>query len=484
MRAFPEGIRSIMAIDDNLFEKFIDFEKEYSVFNLKYGEIYYWHLIRSWLYRSLLKDDSKYDDLSKKRGNALQVLRKLIVSMINCMINVKQFPLKKNHCDIMFSSSWNFRLVNGEKTDIFFDFLKIDKKYSFKSFEYNDSLHISNQRNISSSFIDLKMMFGYFKFIFQNKFKSQDYPPEIDSIIESLSFSLGTEVSSAKIKSRVLYSICVYNIYYQNILKYLSEITPKAVVMTNAYGLRHFATIRGAKELGIKTVELQHGLIGGYHIDYNFADQIESGRYCPDYLLTFGEYWNETCRSPQSLKKIAIGYRYIEFIEKSSKDVVRDASTVVFYSTRSNDFADFTCGFADLVKEQNYKIVFKYHPMECGKADYPQLRGRDIIVIDQPTEVHNFLTKYEHHVSVGSTVLFEGAMRGVSIYVWDLTGKEHTDILTDSGYGSVVKNEHELFEQIRRAKDNKNIQLRKQLLSSNANENFNKVLEQILNKKG
>ena len=472
-----------MENDDNLFEKFIAFEKEYSVFDLKYGDIYYWHLIRSWLYRSLSKEDLKYDDLSKKRGTPLQIIEKLMVSMINCLINLKQFPLKKNRCDILFSSPWNFRLVDGKNTDIFFDFLKINTQYSFKSFEYNDSMHISRSRSISSCFIDLRMMFGYFKFILKKKLKNRDCLPELGGIVDSLNLSLGTAVNAEQIKNRVLYSTCVYNIYYQNMRKYLSKIKPKAVVMTNAYGLRHFATIRAAKELEIKAVELQHGLIGRYHIDYNFADQIESGRYCPDYLLTFGEYWNETCRSPHSLQKIAIGYRYIEYIEELSKNSVREANAVVFYSTRNNDFADLACRFADLVKGLNYKTVFKYHPMECGKVDYPQLRDKDIVVIDQPTEVHNCLTIYEHHISVGSTVLFEGAMRDVSIYIWDIPGKEHTNILTDSGYGTVVKNEHELLEQIEKAQEHKNTQLRSHLLTSNANDNFNKALELILKKR-
>jgi len=473
-----------MADNDKLFDKFINFEKEYSVFDLKYGEIYYWHLIRSWLYRSLLKGERDYDDLDRKRGNALQVCRKIAVSMVNCVMYLKQFPLKKNHCDILFSSPWNFRQVNGKYQDIFVEYLDIDKKYFTKGFEYNDSKHISLRRDISSCFIDLKMMLDYLNFVIKKKLNKKDDLKEIEGVIKALNNVLDVDINAAQIKNRIRYSTCVFNSYYQKIKKYLAKIQPKAVILTNAYGLRQFATIRSSRELGIKTIELQHGLIGRYHIDYNFADPVGSAKYCTDYLFTFGEYWNDTCRSPLSLKKIEIGYRYIEYIEKSYKNINRDKKAVVFYSMKRNEFADLSCRFADLVKDLNYKVIFKYHPVECGKADYPQLRRKDITVIDQPTEVHDFLTRYEHHVSVGSTVLFEGAMRGASIYVWDISGKELTNDLIDNGYGRLVKDEHDLFELITKSIEDKNSQIRKQLLTPNANVNFNKALETILNEEG
>ncbi len=479
-----EGISSVMVDTVKIFNQFEKFEKDYHVFDLKYGETFYWHLIRSWLYRSILKDDREYDDLSKKKGNALQVCRKIAISAISSLINIKQFPLKKNHCDIMFSSSWNFRLVNGKNTDIFVDYLELDKKYKVKTFEYNDSKHISFRRDISSCFIDLKMMFNYLEFSVKKRIIKRDCLPELDNIIGSMNSVLGVNTNVAQVKNRVRYSVCVYSSYYRSIKKYLAAIHPKAVIMTNAYGLRHFATIRAAKELRIKTIELQHGQIGRYHIDYNFADPIGSGRYCPDYLFTFGEYWSDTCSSPSSLKKIAVGYRYIEFIKESQKGILRDPKAVVFYSMKRNDFADFALRFAELDKGQNYKIIFKYHPVECGKADYSQLRGKDIIVIDQPTEVHDFLTRYEHHVSVGSTVLYEGAMRDVSIYVWNISGKESADDLIQSGCARLVKNEHDLLEQIAKPSEYKDIKIKEKLLTSNANDNINNALRKILNEEG
>lgn len=473
-----------MAEIDELLDRFLKFEKEHSVFDLQYGEIYYWHLIRSWLFRSLLKGDYDYDDLDRKRGNAQQVLRKTAISMISCFINLKQFPLRKNQCDILFSSPWNLRLVNGKSADIFVGYLELDKKYITRTFEYNDSIHISSKRDISSCFIDLKMMLDYLKFIIKKRMKKDNSLQQIEIIINSLNKKLGVDINAAQIKNRIRYSACVYQSYYRNIQKYLVKIEPKSVIMTNAYGLRQFATIRASKELGIKTIELQHGLIGQYHVDYNFAEPIGSERYCPDYLFTFGEYWSDTCRSPLGLKKIAVGNRYIEHIEELNKDIIRDHNAVVFYSMKRNDFADFACKFADLVKDLDYKVIFKYHPVECGKADYAQLKDKKITIIDQPTEVHDFLTRYEHHVSVGSTVLFEGAMRGASIYVWDVSGKEFTNDLTNNGYGQLVKNEHDLFEQIVQSADNKNTNAIKRLLTPNANENINKALEIILNGEG
>lgn len=59
---------------------------------------------------------------------------------------------------------------------------------------------------------------------------------------------------------------------------------PKAVFITD-YGSN--SVIYAAKKLGIRTIELQHGVIGKVHPYYHPAIRLEE-KFCPDYFLVFG----------------------------------------------------------------------------------------------------------------------------------------------------------------------------------------------------
>ena len=466
------------------FEKFIRFEEENCLFKSKHRDTYYWHLIRTWVYYSILKDTSCYDDLKNKQGTAPNIARKIATVASNSLINLKQFPYRKNRCDVLFSNMYDYRKVNGEDKDIFIDFFDIDRSITTKKFEYNDQFHISNKADINSCYSDFRMILNYSFYKLRKMALSSHEQISFNNLVEKINKEFEVNLSKDVVINRILYSMTIWKSYYYSMRDCLEKINPKIVVMVNAYGLRHFATTKAAKDLGIATVELQHGVIAPLHIDYNFSDIENSHHYFPDYIFTFGQYWNGACRTPAQCKKIGVGYAYIDYIEGQLEEgMSRDLDTIVFYSTQEVKFAEFVGRFADLISVKGYTIIFKYHPIECGKISYPSLNKQNIQVIDEPEEVHKYLSNYEHHVSVGSTVLFEAAIRGASIYVLNEAGKEYMEELLDSGYGSLIENENDLFQRISEFHETKNKKVVKLLLEKNANRNINEELLKILAKK-
>lgn len=464
----------------SIIEKFMKFEEENGLFERTYKGIYYWHLIRTWVYYSILNGTSDYDNLGDKQGGVFHVLRKMVTIVANCIINLKQFPYKKNRCDILFSNTYDYRKVNDKYKDIFIDFLTIDNTMITRKFEYNDQLHISKRADISSCYSDLKMILHYSFYKLKKVTLTNNEQIFLRALVKRINQEFGVKLSEDVFISRMLYSITIWESYYSSMKNCLRKLNPRIVVIVGAYGLRHFATVKAAKDLGIITAELQHGSIAPWHIDYNFTDLKNSIRYFPDYIFTFGEYWNGAFKNPVQSQKVAVGYAYMDYIYGQQEEMTRELDTIVFYSSKEIKFAEFVGRFADLIRNTKYKIIFKYHPTECGKVNYTCLHKQNIQVIDKVEEVHMYLSKYEHHVSIGSTVLFEAAMRGASIYVLDEPGKEFVEDLLNSGYGWIISDENELFQRVSNFDEAKNIDAVKLLLKKNANENINKELLKML----
>ncbi len=73
-------------------------------------------------------------------------------------------------------------------------------------------------------------------------------------------------------------------------LKLQNKIQPKAVLIVVSYS--HFNFIEACNTLNIPTIELQHGIISRYHVGYSFESPNTKIQTYPDYMFTFGKYWN------------------------------------------------------------------------------------------------------------------------------------------------------------------------------------------------
>src|SRR5690606_28971419 len=63
--------------------------------------------------------------------------------------------------------------------------------------------------------------------------------------------------------------------------------------LTHGYGSGNQAMIAGARDIGAKVVELQHGIISRFHLGYSWPGR-PSVAYAPDELWCFGDFWGGT----------------------------------------------------------------------------------------------------------------------------------------------------------------------------------------------
>src|SRR5699024_72095 len=103
-----------------------------------------------------------------------------------------------------------------------------------------------------------------------------------------------------------------YKINYYIYKKILKRIRPKAIVEVVSYDINKFAMNQAAFELDIPTIELQHGTMRPYHIAYNFNEKLRLETF-PQYILTFGKYWNDSTRLPIDSSRVrAVGWPFFE----------------------------------------------------------------------------------------------------------------------------------------------------------------------------
>jgi len=244
--------------------------------------------------------------------------------------------------------------------------------------------------------------------------------------------------------------------------------------------------VLAARELDIPSVELQHGVIGRYHIAYHFNEISFENTYLPDYIFTFGDYWTNTMNVPKGTVPISVGFPQMDLSKIYLKNIIQDDKRIVFYSSGGigRELSQLAIEFAKISNKFGFTIKYKLHPSECKswKILYPKLVDNNKIeVVDEPINVHELLASAKFHVGVDSTVLFEAlAFNGV-VFAYDIPGAHYMKDLIDMGYIHLFSDKNELFNLIKN--NNKIIDAKlisENLFKQNAIKNIESEIRKII----
>jgi hypothetical protein len=239
------------------------------------------------------------------------------------------------------------------------------------------------------------------------------------------------------------------------------KIKPKVIVEVVSYEINRFVTNEVASELGIKTIELQHGVMGRGHVAYNFSEGTKIGSYYPDCLFLFGDYWKEVTRLPIDKKKLcSVGYPYQErtFQEfckepnQNGKIILTVLSQPFFYSELiRNSIVELVQNFED--SNINYEIYYKLHPTEFPTIEdnkWAVLKNnKNIHLVSNEENLYYYFSKSAIQVGATSTAIFEGLAYELDTFVIELGNTEdYMGDLIKKGNAAVFKDGKDLFEKI------------------------------------
>ena len=205
-------------------------------------------------------------------------------------------------------------------------------------------------------------------------------------------------------------------------------VRPRAILLTASYGGRQ-AAIRAAKGLGIKVVEMQHGVIGKEHPGYNLERGFDRA-FSPDHLLVFGRRELATfddCRFMDRANVHPVGSYLIDLFRAERKldpqllerlSGYRMVVGVTLQWTSENRLIAFMREAAQLDPDIFYMLI----PREPEKQEYADMVLPENVAVIRDKNFYELMAYCDFHTTVNSTCALEAPSLGVQNILVDLEG--------------------------------------------------------------
>ena len=191
---------------------------------------------------------------------------------------------------------------------------------------------------------------------------------------------------------------------------------PKAL-----FYVSHFSSgaMKAAKELGIKLIEVQHGVIGREHPSYNFGIKLSKNLF-PDYLLAYGKKdvvnFSDSYFIDQK-NVIPIGSYYIDYLKESFLPEIKFQNTIKKYSTSvgitlQNPIEKRTIDFVKEAAILDSSILFILIPRLPVTMDYSKLDFPDNVLVITDRDFYELMMYVDYHSTVYSTCALEAPSFG------------------------------------------------------------------------
>jgi len=394
------------------YEEFTKFENEYGVFQLDFQGIYFWKLIRFSLIRYLNVKDENY--LASKKN----VFYNKVILSLNALRTIKYYKknYKSNSTIGILTSSASYKIEDGTFHDRFFDKLIFDNEdaivikrfnnqgYPDRIFSYNNKVHYHYPP------------FYFFADFFLSKLLRIKVKKriQVQTLEEGFIKSFGIKIPLSDI---IIRHIVTFMINRKRALVYLKFNNFKEIHLTCSYGLEGF--ISAAKEMSIRVIEHQHGLIDEYHPGYSFPKEAYVD-YFPDEIILFGDYWSQFFKH---INKPRISIKSNYFI-RMKIDYVRKMRVGPF------DY-DFVFIFGHnppieiiiklVINNPHLKFLLKLHPLtnrnHIKKLQEFRTTFNNLSFQGDNENVYDSFLQAKSIITISSTALFEAISCGVPVIV-------------------------------------------------------------------
>lgn len=381
-----------------------------------------WPLVRLRIYFEYFKKINNFkvrDSLFKKISQKIYILRSTLYGLPNIFKSYEVF---------VFSDTGEYQLIEGKYTDkLFYPLFKIigAKRMLYIEKSHKDIPHkkkklSGNPNPISASFFHITA-----KLLILFSFKNQKKILQLESkLLEkyNLNLDLNKEI-------KYLY------IYKKIFFYFLRWKKPKAIFLCSYYNSFSMGLIAAAKELGIQTVEQQHGMTHKKNPPYNlFGKKDMPKTFYPDYFLSFSPKITLESNGDFFIKEtntFACGHPYLDFL--SSKTTKKKSEPIIGVTLQwpyEEDTLSFIFQAAPLLPKAKIVII----PRNPHLKKYSLIKCPPNVTIEQHKNFYTLITKdINIHCTVNSTTALEALYFGVPNIFIDLNKK------ASLYYGSTLK---------------------------------------------
>lgn len=436
-------------------------EKKYDLPNLSLNGYFYWNYFRTVLGWEIEKQNSKLDIRSGvEKVNLTQKIVKKINRIINILFHGR---VKKEECDILVLNHerrvWNDKAYECIYTD------EITKKYK-KSIVLETPYQGGHYKPVETKriiYTDIVEIYSYIlcsicRLMQPKKFNAykQKMSESLRIPIAELNEKYDSNVKIEELETTLIYGYYMYKVekaYYSSVIR---KLNPKLIIEVVSYSRKCMVVNEIAAEMGISTIELQHGTIGEEHWDYNYPKGYKIKQF-PEYLFLFGDYWKERSSFPISQDKLlAVGYPYMDKMERKYRNMYekKTKKNILFLSTApiGLELTNLAVELARMLDLEKYHIIYKLHPVEytTWRERYPELIHTEIEVIDSNRRsLYEFYAQSDIQISgFNSTTVFEGLYFGLTTFLISPGMAKEFKELCISGIAHEIGDVEDLYRKI------------------------------------
>lgn len=193
----------------------------------------------------------------------------------------------------------------------------------------------------------------------------------------------------------------------------LNEVRPKTLVIIMHYHSE--GCIAAAKILGIKTIELQHGLISKQDLYYVYPPRYRFAVFkgiFPNEIWLFGNFWKEVLlkgSESEFMKPVVIGSFTKDSEVKLGKIQKENRVLLCAQTNLSEPYIRWIRFMREYVlpNHLDWKLIVKLHPLESEEDKYLKEANERVEILPIFASLSEELTRAKIQVSIYSTTFFD-----------------------------------------------------------------------------
>lgn len=455
---------------------FIEFEKKNSLFSIEVRGHSFWDCIRYGTHKSFINFKPDYVVRPKKYGNKLcEFSRMLGTAFRNHML------LKEQYDVVVLSYDRRSRLagVGDVNIHIYPVIKQLSSKYRVLLLE-PAPLEIPVDKLYPCSVVRTRP----YRFVDKLKAYFVRYTPEEREIFGRIGRALEDRFNvKLDIEKMARNNFSYYLQEYERYRRMLRKISPKAVIFCDSGNRR--AVIAAAKSLNIKTIDMQHSLVSGLNVLYNYPRGInyDHVKTLPDCIFTYGPYWNEEFKLP--VKTVSVGWPFLENKIRELDGTARSGEDIIIItgSYSKKEFIDMALKLSELLPDRTIYFKLRIEDYEGWRDRYPaelQARKNIKIIGDKGQSLHEYFPRCRYQVGINSTGIYEGMAFGLTTFIMKTGWYREMEKLYNNGHAFLVSSADEMAEKIKSNARARSPLNKEDVFKSNSLQNIEEAMRDII----
>lgn len=421
---------------EDLCEFIWELEGKYNLLDFEIDGVKIWQYLRMEIYYLLAKELGILEQRHVSQQSLSIVLRNSLTLVKNLFIG-NPFLMFNKKKDVLVFTHNRSKKIEDKFEDIYTKSLVSDLrslKQSYLCFEKPYQGRHVRKKNSDIRYLDFILSASvFYGMIYQIKNKSAlEVMRKVELEIESYT------ASSIDLIKLLKKNVGRYKLGYILYSRLLKRINPKVIYSVASYSYLG-DMIAAAKDLGVKTIELQHGVVSKYHMGYSFPDK-QALLYYSNVFYSWGDFWNKSVKNAFDEVKVK-GFSFFRNNSAYYQDVKKENRILILSQAAlgekiMNEMLKLINIFSD------FQISYKLHPAEYLSykkySAYSKLSEYENITFFEDCNLYRLMSVSKFQVGVFSTSLYEGIGFSCKTYLLNLNGIEYMKDLLDSECAKVL----------------------------------------------